>query len=307
MKFFAPVLGLCICITVILTPQYASAVSLETVPLQRPTEREVESTARMQRMLDFLQRKRGISRGAKSQSLEEARRQRIRKRIDVRKLRAQSKTTNYVNRTRTFQTPTLNRSRLSILGSVEPTVSSTVYYRNGIKYFKGDGVPKNDLYAYMWLNFAMAEDHPLARSAMLVVQRRMSPKQIERAKTLRDTLSPDFMGHLGDLAPRIRDGERRNNVRDIMDALVLFRSHYRHEPPDALYEEPREICHPDAPRCIGYLDFHAMVPGYLLRMPVDVFVPDGSRGTGFTVSEDKNGTVTVRALYAETDDVFLTK
>lgn len=283
----------------------AEAVSTLTFPLERPTSRTIERTERYLRIIDYLQRKKGIVRTRNPVGrLQEQDRTSLR-RWDIRNVRRQRTTSAHINRQRTYQTPTLSRARLSLNSTVPVDIDTQVAYRNGVKYYKGDGVPKNFIYAYMWFSYALADGHPLARSSLLTVQRRMSQTQIDRAQRLRDDLSFSQLTLADATKASIRDSVRQNTADDILDALVRYARDSNSRYPDQIpHMQAKEICHPDSFRCRGYLDFDALLPTYALEIPVDPLVPDDSRGSGYAVYIDERGYLTVESLYAERSDVI---
>jgi len=54
----------------------------------------------------------------------------------------------------------------------------------GVLYDRGHGVPEDDVYAYMWFNIASSLGHDRAPRSKQMLERRMSPSQVEEAQAL---------------------------------------------------------------------------------------------------------------------------
>ena len=54
----------------------------------------------------------------------------------------------------------------------------------GVMYDKGEGVPQNNVLAYMWWNLAAAQGDESSKSHKSNIQEKMTPAQIEEAQRL---------------------------------------------------------------------------------------------------------------------------
>ena len=57
-------------------------------------------------------------------------------------------------------------------------------YRIGFIYANGEGVPKNDIAAYMWFNLSAAQGDKEASKAMIALGEKMTTDQISEAQRL---------------------------------------------------------------------------------------------------------------------------
>ena len=55
----------------------------------------------------------------------------------------------------------------------------------GLCYYNGEGVPKDYVLAYMWVNLSLAEDNNIkAKESIDNLEKEMTPEQIEEAQKL---------------------------------------------------------------------------------------------------------------------------
>ena len=57
-------------------------------------------------------------------------------------------------------------------------------YNLGLKYAIGEGVPEDDVLAYMWYNLSAAQGNETARSNKEIIERSMTREQIAEAQRL---------------------------------------------------------------------------------------------------------------------------
>ena len=57
-------------------------------------------------------------------------------------------------------------------------------YNLGIMYDTGDGVPEDDVLAYMWANLAAAQGHENAQEIQNIIEERMTREQIAEAQRM---------------------------------------------------------------------------------------------------------------------------
>jgi len=57
-------------------------------------------------------------------------------------------------------------------------------YNLGVMYYNGEGVPVNNVKAYMWLSLAKAQGDETAVTGLDIVKKQMTPSQIAKAQAL---------------------------------------------------------------------------------------------------------------------------
>jgi len=63
----------------------------------------------------------------------------------------------------------------------------------GVMYRNGEGVPEDDVYAYMWWNFAAAQGHKNSSHNKNILSKEMTSSQIEEAQRLsRERMKKDY-------------------------------------------------------------------------------------------------------------------
>ncbi len=60
----------------------------------------------------------------------------------------------------------------------------------GLMYEYGEGVPQDDVQAYMWLSLAAAQGNELARKARDIVAKKMTPAELAEAQRLAREWTP---------------------------------------------------------------------------------------------------------------------
>ena len=79
------------------------------------------------------------------------------------------------NRYRPFQVKTLCKCKLGY---------PKAQYNLGVMYANGEGVPKDDVQAYLWFNLAAAQGDELARTNRDNIEKQMTKAQIAKAQKL---------------------------------------------------------------------------------------------------------------------------
>ena len=283
-------------------PLLAHAATLRDISREKITSRRVYSEAKYSQNLDRLEylwgriRRRPTVR-TRTYSNEMLRLPRVRY---VRQGRTKS---GVINRKRLIQTPVLKKTGLSLISRLPVSTETEAAYRNGINYYTGKGVTQNKAFAFMWLNFAMAEGHPMARSALMRVSRTMTRNELEKAKEQAKTHTRRPFMNLTDhvkTAGQIRDDIRRRDLETILDAITRYRYNNPGGYPDKIPTNREiEICEKEARTCIDIFDMRPVVPSYLLSIPSDPFSPVDDNGTGYFIIKDKDGILTLYAKYSE--------
>lgn len=268
----------------------------------RITSRAIERTAQTRHALESIDRREGrVRERSEPFSIAGIRREeRLRETLtDV-----STSTPGPINREKFFQTPVLDvRDEPSVYSTTPVTVDAEVAYRSGIKYFLGsDGVKKDVSFSYMWLNFALAQGHPLARGALQRVIRSMSPSQLVEAQERTTLLAQRFLDLRGRERSLIRDRERQRDLMSLLAALQRFRSNnVQGVLPVSIRAVAREICRFPSSNCRDLLNFVWLVPDYTLRIPADPLTELAENGTGyFAVLGEAGQTI----LFAPQSEVF---
>ena len=63
-------------------------------------------------------------------------------------------------------------------------------YNLGQIYRRGEGVPRDYVLAHMWLNFAVSNGEKLAIKGRSLVEKKMTPQQIEKAQEMARNWKP---------------------------------------------------------------------------------------------------------------------
>ncbi len=280
----------------------AEAAFLEHIARQRMTSRQVTRTAEYLRTLD----RRELLRGERRQRLSDAPPSStsvLLREPHVRLLRPAETDLGVVTRQRSFNSPTLSTdTKPSVISRTPVTVETEVFYRNGIKYFRGEGVGMDYPYAFMWLNFALADGHPLARGALVEVTSRMNPRELAEAKERTKVLAVRFLQFEDRRREIIRDRTREQDLQELLAAILRYRNSK-----DGAYPVPipvggdtaREICRLTAATCVYRADMRALVPDYLLRIPADPLSAVDGNGTGYFAFIDEEGKLTLFANLSE--------
>ena|GEM_PF-2258226 len=287
----------CCIISGVIIPTGASALFFSN---DRITSRAIERTAQTRHALEAIDRREGVVR-RRSEPFSIAgrrREERLRKTlVDV-----STSTSGPRNREKFFQTPVLDvRDRPSINSTMPLTVNSEVAYRSGIKYFLGtDGVKKDEAFAYMWLNFALAQGHPLARSALQRVVRHMTQSQLAEAQERTTVLAQRFLDLRGRERSLIRDRVRMEDLRSLLSALLRFkRINVQGMLPVSIRDFSREICRFPSNNCRDLLNLVSLVPDYTLRIPADPLTELDENGTGYYAVRGEDGQLILFAPQSE--------
>jgi TPR repeat protein len=64
----------------------------------------------------------------------------------------------------------------------------------GFTYAKGDGVPKDNVLAYKWVNLASSKFHGMSEKTMRLLETKMTPEQIAEAQRLSAQFVPQKAG-----------------------------------------------------------------------------------------------------------------
>ncbi len=291
----------------LLPVDFADAYMLQHVTLQRTTSRQIVRTAEYLRTLDRNDLLQGERRQRPSDAPIDPQGRLLREPV-VRLLRRAKTDPAIVNRQRNVISPTLAPNTVQSTTSTVPvSIETEAFYRNGIKYFRGTGVEADLAYAYMWLNFALADGHPLAREALVQVSRRMNPTQLADAQVRTDVLGTKFLRYRDNREAKIRDDVRMRDLRMIMDALIRYRESKRGQYPVPI---PRgdtafELCRLSAATCVYRMDMRALVPNYIIRIPADPLLPVDGNGTGYYAFLDDEYRLTLFANESETTFILL--
>ena len=284
------------------TPLFANAATLRDITREKITSRRIYESAKYTHNLERLEYLWG----------------KVRKRPTVRKRTStnvwlRKPSTRYVkrgttpsglfNRMKYYRSPKLPKTGISVISKSPVSLETEAAYRNGIKYFRGQGVRKDNAFAFMWLQFALADGHPMARSALLQVSRRMTRPELEiaRERTKRMTRRPflNLENHIQKTAA-IRDETRQKDLEKILAMLGEYWGNNEGAYPDNIPQDLEvEICKYNAVTCVDRLDFRMLVPNYMLNIPNDPFEPVDTNGTGYFVIKDKEGVLTLFSKYSE--------
>ena len=281
------------------------AAFLKTGYEKRITSRQVKRTTRYIHSLEERNRKAGIIRRRSTDrdntrpSYDQLRSASVR---NVRSSRTHPATRM---RSQFLRSPRLsNKSKTTIYSVTPVSVETEAMYRNGIKYYTGQGGKKDIAFAYMWLSFALADGHPLARDALIKVTRSMNQTELFAAKERTKILSKKFLSYRPDRNKIIRDRAREQDLETYLHALRRYwwkMGGY----PVPITAEPREICRNKARTCIEHLDFKYMLPDFLLDIPSDPFSEPAGNGTGYFVSQQEDGNLMLFAKYSEAEFVVV--
>lgn len=100
---------------------------------------------------------------------------------------------------------------------------------------------------------------------------------------------------------------RWSNVNSLLNAVYQYEFDNKGAPPQGVDATPREICNVDTDKTLctanGLIDLSLLVPKYIRAIPLDP-VATGANGSGYQISKDAEGKVTIRALYAENADTI---
>ena len=283
-------------------PLFANAMILKDISPEKITSRRVYSEAKYSQNLDRLEYLWGEIRKRSTISTQTSSNEMLRL-PRVRYVRSGTTTSGVINRQRLIQTPVLKKTGPSVISRLPVSTETEAAYRNGIKYFTGNGVTRNNAFAFMWLQFALADGHPLARSALMRVSRRMTQTELiqagEQAKKLTRRPFMNLTDHT-QTAGKIRDDIRRRDLETILDAITRYRYNNPGGYPDKIPTNIEiEICEKEARTCIDMFDMRPVVPSYLLSIPSDPFSPVDDNGTGYFILKDKDGILTLYAKYSE--------
>ena len=206
-----------------------------------------------------------------------------------------------INRQRTFQSPVLSPfTEQSVLGKTPVSLETEAFYRNGIKYFVGKGIQKDYGFAYMWLNFALADGHPLAREALIEVVHHMNARQLSDARERTKLLSSKFLTFEDRRDEVIRDRAREKDLQQLMAALQRYRDgSHQTQYPVPITKDGKEICLLTAATCRGLLDFRGMVPDFLSTITADPLTDVGGNSTGYVAKLDSEEKLILYAPLSE--------
>jgi hypothetical protein len=212
-----------------------------------------------------------------------------------------------INRQRNFLSPTVStRSKKSTTSTVPVSIETESFYRNGVKYLKGDGMDVDLPYAYMWFSFALADGHPLARMALVEVSKKMNPSQLAQAQVRTDVLATKFLKYRDNREAKIRDDVRERDMKMLFDAIIRYRESRAVYPAVlARGDVGSEICRLTAATCVYRLDMMGLVPTFILRIPADPLLPVDGNGTGYFALLDDEYRFTLFAGYSETKFIIL--
>lgn len=212
-----------------------------------------------------------------------------------------------INRQRTFQSPVLSPfTKASKFGKQPVSIETEAFYRNGIKYYVGTGIQKDYGFAFMWLNFALSDGHPLAREALLEVARHMNPRQLADARERTKLLSSKFLDYADRRGELIRDRARERDIKELMIALLNYRnSSDKMQYPVPITEDGKEVCLLTAATCRDLLNFKGMVPDFILTIPSDPLADAGGNTASYTILIDQDGKLTIYAPLSEASLVIL--
>jgi len=306
MRNFSIVLSIALTITFLSTPVSTQAAFIDTGSEGRITSRQVERTTRYIHALEERNRRAGIVR-RRSTDRDNTPRSYDRLRTPaVRRVRPSSTIPAAAARSKLFYSPTLNkRTRPSILSFSPVSVETEALYRNGIKYFTGEGGRQDSAFAFMWLNFALADGHPLAREALITVSRSLNPSQLEEAKERTKILSSKFLNYNPNRNAVIKDRLREQDLERILEALRRYWWRYGRYPVPVPTTRALEICKLDSATCEDRLDFMYMVPDFILTIPSDPNAEVGGNGTGYYILEQKDGSLLLFSQFSESEFVVV--
>ncbi len=192
----------------------------------------------------------------------------------------------------------------------------------GMMYYTGQGASQNDVRAFAWLVTAESAGAELPdRDAIeQYFADNMSEREIDQATVLMQTIRsrsrqqdssatappPAPAPTQQASVPASRDNQRKQDVTSVMSGLAQYSVDRNGAFPSPIPAEPQELCASKGVSCRGLLDLGALVPTYLPAIPRDPRAPKGD-GTGYYVSREPGGRVTVSAPLAETGLVSITR
>lgn len=102
--------------------------------------------------------------------------------------------------------------------------------------------------------------------------------------------------------PEARDAQRRSDVNTILNAVYQYAIDHNGAYPAGITASKREICKSDIEDCGALVDLSVLTEDavYLVRIPSDPLSSPDHRGTGYRISQDATGRITVEAVIAET-------
>lgn len=97
-----------------------------------------------------------------------------------------------------------------------------------------------------------------------------------------------------------RNAQRRVDVNTILNAVHQYSINNQGNLPEEIEMGDAEICQTDASSCAGLIDLSELTENgiYIVSVPIDP-QNESEDGTGYEISEDGNGRVTVSAPLAE--------
>jgi len=264
-----------------------------------PTRRAIQQEAAYRNALESIRRRAGdIQERPEAAEIQDAR--------SLQRALApppQSETpTGATNAQRMYRTPLLHiDEQPSAISEIPVDLDAQVAYRNGIRYIRGDAEVQRDLsYAFMWLNFALAQGHPFARSALRDTVRHMSPEQLIEAQESTRMLTPHFLPTTATRAAAIRDAQRTRDITSLLSALLRYQANHAGMLPDALpADTAMEICRSGARSCEGMFNPRSLIPDYILAVHADPAVNINDDGTGYFVTVSEDGALMLFALLSE--------
>lgn len=278
----------------------ASAFFGENFPKTQQSRRNIRATTKYLNSLDRQDRIEGTPR-RRSFYNQASRRDAVRRKgLQRGRRRSRTNPSHHLKKTM-HVTPTLQKSRLSLVSKMPVSSMTNSFYKNGVKYVRGeDGVERNLIYAHMWFSFALSDGHPLARSALSIIERRMTAPQLAEASDRAKRFSKLYLKYPDRRETAIRDLVREDDLMLLAEGLNRFWYTHDGHYPDVIPFKATEICRRNAKTCYGLVDFGRLVPTHAITIPVDIDATPGWRGTGYFVEMLDDGTVVFSAPKAET-------
>jgi hypothetical protein len=105
---------------------------------------------------------------------------------------------------------------------------------------------------------------------------------------------------------KLRNEQRRKDVKTIANAFFYYKRDHELTVPESIpLKTAKELCRVSGSDCVGMVDLTDLLMPYLEEMPVDPASAKDGNGTGYFISKDWKGRVTISAPAA--DDGWIIK